>query len=135
LNGLHDGKTVSLDPSIGNWSFPCQSHYWIRNNRIKWAPKWSREQIERGRTHDNYAKEGYFGASDVSAEAPIKDDSAKVESGKTKKGLRVTGDCVRPRHTPFLIEPDLKNGNAVVVGVSAHEVGCHLDMGGVLEHL
>lgn len=27
-----DGQTVSLDPSIGNWSFPCQSHYWIRNN-------------------------------------------------------------------------------------------------------
>jgi hypothetical protein len=84
---IFDGKTVSLDPSIGNWSFPCQSHYFIRNNRIKWAPKWSGEQIERGRTHDNYAKEGYFGASDVSAEAPIKDDAAKVESGKKQKGL------------------------------------------------
>ena len=22
-----DGKTISLNPSIGNWSFPCQSHY------------------------------------------------------------------------------------------------------------
>ena len=29
-----DGKTISLEPSIGNWSFPCQSHYWIRNNRV-----------------------------------------------------------------------------------------------------
>ena len=34
---IFDGKTVSLHPSIGNWSFPCQSHYWIRNNRIEWA--------------------------------------------------------------------------------------------------
>ena len=22
---IFDGKTISLDPSIGNWSFPCQS--------------------------------------------------------------------------------------------------------------
>ena len=22
-----DGVSVSLDPSIGNWSFPCRSHY------------------------------------------------------------------------------------------------------------
>src|SRR6202142_552602 len=48
---IFDGKTISLDPSIGNWSFQCQSHYWIRNNRVKWAPTWSREQIERQRIH------------------------------------------------------------------------------------
>jgi hypothetical protein len=28
-----DGETISLCPSIGNWDFPCKSHYWIRNNR------------------------------------------------------------------------------------------------------
>lgn len=60
---IFDGKTVSLDPSIGNWSFPCQSHYWIRNNRVKWAPKWSREQIERGRRYDHHAKDSYFEAA------------------------------------------------------------------------
>jgi hypothetical protein len=59
---IFDGKTISLDPSIGNWSFPCQSHYWIRNNRVKWAPKWSREQIERRRHFDEFAKERYFDA-------------------------------------------------------------------------
>ena len=63
-----DGKTVSLDPSIGNWSFPCQSHYYIRKNRVKWAPKWSREQIERGRLHDSHAKEGHVGG-EIRAEA------------------------------------------------------------------
>ncbi len=36
---IFDGKTVSLSPSIGNWSFPCQSHYWIRRNQVRWAPK------------------------------------------------------------------------------------------------
>jgi Family of unknown function (DUF6527) len=57
---IFDGKTISLNPSIGNWSFPCQSHYWIRNNRIKWAPKWSKEQIERGRARHVYEEESYF---------------------------------------------------------------------------
>lgn len=27
-----DGEKVSLSPSIGNWNFPCHSHYWIRDN-------------------------------------------------------------------------------------------------------
>ncbi len=31
-----DGK-VSLAPSIGSWSFPCQSHYWIEGNSVRWA--------------------------------------------------------------------------------------------------
>jgi hypothetical protein len=52
-----DGETVSLKPSIGNWSFPCQSHYWIERGRIRWAPKWSREKIEAGRARDRRAKE------------------------------------------------------------------------------
>lgn len=40
-----DGETVSLSPSIGNWSFPCQSHYWIRRNRIDWAGSFTPDQI------------------------------------------------------------------------------------------
>ena len=31
-----DGKTLSITPSIGNWSFKCRSHYWIIKNGIKW---------------------------------------------------------------------------------------------------
>lgn len=27
-----DGK-ISLDPSIGNWKYPCGSHYYIKNNK------------------------------------------------------------------------------------------------------
>lgn len=53
---------VSLHPSIGNWSFPCQSHYWIRKNRIDWAGKWSQEQIDAGRLRDQRDKEKYFEA-------------------------------------------------------------------------
>ena len=57
---IFDGETISLTPSIGNWSFPCRSHYWIRNNKAVWAPKWSESQIERGRANDRAAKQAYF---------------------------------------------------------------------------
>lgn len=55
-----DGETISLELSIGNWSFACQSHYWIRRNQVKWAPRWTQRQIDAGRTHDRWAKEEYF---------------------------------------------------------------------------
>lgn len=34
---IFDGKSVSLYPSIGNWHLNCQSHYWIKNNKVIWA--------------------------------------------------------------------------------------------------
>lgn len=48
----YDGVTCSLNPSIGNWSFPCKSHYWIRDGKIRWAEQWSEDQIQAGRDHD-----------------------------------------------------------------------------------
>lgn len=30
-----DGK-VTLRPSVGNWQYPCKSHYYITENRIEW---------------------------------------------------------------------------------------------------
>ncbi|ABD10270.1 hypothetical protein ThrDRAFT_01694 [Frankia casuarinae] len=44
-----DGRSISLDPSIGNWSFPCQSHYWIERNRVHWHAAWTAEKIQKGR--------------------------------------------------------------------------------------
>lgn len=78
---LFDGRTISLEPSIGNWSFPCQSHYYVRKNRVKWAPKWSREQIERGRRYDSHAKQSYFEVGDIQASA----DVAVPEATKPKR--------------------------------------------------
>jgi hypothetical protein len=67
-----DGESISLDPSVGNWSFPCQSHYWIKRNRIEWAPRWSRKQIEASRLHDRLVKQRYF---DKVETPPIDDDT------------------------------------------------------------
>jgi Family of unknown function (DUF6527) len=41
-----DGESISLRPSIGNWSFPCQSHYWIHNNRIRWVRRFDQHEID-----------------------------------------------------------------------------------------
>lgn len=57
---LFDGKSISLDPSIGNWSFACRSHYWIRDGKVRWAGMWSQEEIDAGRAEDRLAKEMYF---------------------------------------------------------------------------
>lgn len=55
-----DGDVVSLHPSIGNWSFPCRSHYWILENRIVWAPRWSARRIRAGRKKDAKERSAYF---------------------------------------------------------------------------
>lgn len=52
---VFDGDTVSLDPSIGNWNFPCRSHYWIYRNRVKWAKAWTPAKIQAGRASDALA--------------------------------------------------------------------------------
>jgi hypothetical protein len=55
-----DGETVSISPSIGNWSFACQSHYILANGRVHLAEKWSRERIELGRALDRERKDLQF---------------------------------------------------------------------------
>ncbi|MCY9665763.1 DUF6527 family protein [Paenibacillus alginolyticus] len=46
---IYDGETISLHPSIGNWSYRCRSHYWVKGNRIIWAESWTEEQIKKTR--------------------------------------------------------------------------------------
>lgn len=53
---LFDGEMVSLRPSIGNWTFKCRSHYWVRSGRIEWAESMSEEAINAGRKRDAEAK-------------------------------------------------------------------------------
>jgi hypothetical protein len=55
----YDGVNVSLHPSIGNWSFPCQSHYWVRDGSILWAERWTPEEIAAGRAADLRRKDAY----------------------------------------------------------------------------
>jgi hypothetical protein len=57
---MWNGETVTLNPSVGNWSLPCQSHYLIVENRIIWARRWSASEIDAGRAKDRRMKVGYY---------------------------------------------------------------------------
>jgi hypothetical protein len=79
----YDGRTVTLTPSIGNWSLTCRSHYWVRRNQIEWAPSWSRQRIETGRRSDHVAKEQYF---DEAAES-VPDANQARKEGPVRRAL------------------------------------------------
>jgi hypothetical protein len=53
----YNGESVSLHPSIGNWSFPCRSHYWIKDNRIVWSETWSMQQVNAMRENEKRYKQ------------------------------------------------------------------------------
>jgi hypothetical protein len=80
-----DGETVSLQPSIGNWAFPCQSHYWITENKVRWAPRWSARQIEAGRARDRIALERHFNADRTSKTARKPDVRPEKQWGLWKR--------------------------------------------------
>ena len=54
------GGLPTLYPSIGNWSFACRSHYWIRNGKVVWSYAMSKEQIEHGRVRDQRMRDAYL---------------------------------------------------------------------------
>lgn len=65
----YDGDSISMSPSVGNWSFPCRSHYWIRHGDIEWAPEWSDERVARGRRATLAERAGSVEVAPVGARA------------------------------------------------------------------
>lgn len=66
---------VSIHPSIGNWSFDCRSHYWIKANRVEWSGDMEQWEIDAGRARDRRAKELHYkkpitSPQDVPAQKP-----------------------------------------------------------------
>ena len=76
---IFDGETVSFTPSIGNWSFACRSHYWIRRNQVVWAPEWSETQIALGRLNDRVSKQRLYGNT-IEQESQSPSDSGSNSS-------------------------------------------------------
>ena len=56
----YDGRTVSLAPSIGNWSFPCRSHYWIDEGSVRWAHDFSEAEVVLVRQEARARRDGYY---------------------------------------------------------------------------
>lgn len=65
-----DGETISLRPSIGNWNFPCRSHYIIRNSRILGAEPWEDKQVAGERRRDKKRKQQHYDEKSKCEELP-----------------------------------------------------------------
>ena len=84
---IFDGKTVSLSPSIGNWSFNCQSHYWIKRNEIVYAREWDKEEIQFGRINDKKRKAKYYNKENESVSSVTKRPKKKKRWKKFLKSI------------------------------------------------
>lgn len=83
-----DGDIVTLHPSIGNWSFACRSHYWIRRNQVVWDRAISQRQVERVRARDHADKEAYIASVNRKKSLPRKPVSVSPKStGTTSTGV------------------------------------------------
>ena len=80
----YDGENITLYPSIGNWSLPCQSHYWITHNMVEWATSWSDTRIRKARERDGFPDQ-----------EPAKPRKKKSRSGKLGVVRKII-DRIRP---------------------------------------
>lgn len=84
---LFDGDSVSLWPSIGNWQFPCRSHYLIENNAVIWSASWTEEQVLAGRTRDQLDIQKYYAARAATAACGPAGRGAAGGEGKLRVGF------------------------------------------------
>jgi hypothetical protein len=59
----HADGSVSLTPSVGNWSFPCKSHYIVAHSRVQWAGTMSPRQIAAVQARDRHSVDSLAAAS------------------------------------------------------------------------
>lgn len=84
---IYDGKSIDLDPSIGNWNYFCRSHYWIKDNKVEWALDWSEAQIGINRKYDRRESERYYDrlyTEDIKSETELFKKRDTLKSEKTK---------------------------------------------------
>ncbi len=61
---IYNGLSISLRPSVGNWSEECQSHYWIENNKVHWSRRWSTREILEERSNHRLEINRFFNSDD-----------------------------------------------------------------------
>lgn len=84
----YDGRRISLYPSIGNWGFPCTSHYWITGSKVRWSTTWTRDEIEAGRERERDEKGRYFRKSGSSTDESVGSvDIGDVSAAAEKRGF------------------------------------------------
>jgi len=84
---LFDGDSVSLTPSIGNWQFPCRSHYWIKSDKVRWAKAWAPEEVAAGRQREARDHERYFASRRVAGNSTGQTDAEAQTERRPRKRL------------------------------------------------
>jgi len=82
-----DGETISLYPSIGNWNLPCRSHYWIRQDRVQWAPRWSQKEINLQKTYETQMHKQHYRGDELTVEKSINPTSASPMENKSEQNF------------------------------------------------
>ena len=87
-----DGDSLSFHPSIGNWSYPCRSHYILRGNRVLWAGPMSDTDVRAVRDADAREKRRYYRQRLDPHVAPVpsaRPPSAPADTGRRRGWRRV----------------------------------------------
>jgi hypothetical protein len=66
------GGKPTLKPSIGSWQLACQSHYWITNGEIRWAEKWTKEEIDSGRRAEEERRDAFYDSQKPGPSGPLR---------------------------------------------------------------
>lgn len=85
-----NGGRVSLSPSVGNWSYPCRSHYVIRNGRVVEAEAMTERQIQQVKANDRADRTDQIRHSNNAKEqgALISKEKAKITFAPEKQQSR-----------------------------------------------
>jgi hypothetical protein len=81
---IFDGETISLTPSIGNWSFPCRSHYWIRAGRIHTARSFTDAEVTDVRAEQDTLLQDHYTRNEIAAVT----EAAAPDRGWWRKSAR-----------------------------------------------
>lgn len=86
----HEAGTVTLHPSIGNWGFPCRSHYFVRRNQVIWAKSMTSSEVDRVRRRDQRDKATYIKEVNRAKEEALPGSKAQREmEGKPSAFMRL----------------------------------------------
>jgi hypothetical protein len=84
----YDGETISLYPSVGSWSFRCQSHYWIQDSQVRWAPRMSRDEINSLQAGERVVRDRYYNARQTQSTPAVSEGKPQDFWSKVRALLR-----------------------------------------------
>ena len=87
----YNGHSVSLSPSIGNWNYPCRSHYWIWKGQIEWARTWSAYEIAAVQEKDLRDRRDFYDHH----RTPVEVKAERFEQPSQPKKVGIIGRLVR----------------------------------------